>query len=148
MGGTEATEQLFWGTLEDTSGASQGLARGGAEGGGGKSSGGGSRGKQSTRGGRYIGGGVDGDQEGADKIGEGGGPGEGGFMRGSDDRRSHVAGGGTDPQGENGISQYRPSEGGVEGSGGDYKSPAHSLHHLPRLPPCLPGRSLIRHLHP
>ena len=69
-------------------------------------------------------------------------------MRGSDDRRSHVAGGGTDPQGENGISQYRPSEGGVEGSGGDYKSPAHSLHHLPRLPPCLPGRSLIRHLHP
>ena len=79
---------------------------------------------------------------------EGGGPSEGGFKGGADGRRSHVAGGGADPQGENGIPWYRPREGGVEGSGGYSKLLAHSLHHIPRLPPCLPGRSLIRHLHP
>ena len=124
------------------------MARGCEEGGGGNISGGGSRGNQRTRGGRDIGGGVDGDQEGAEKMGEGGGPGEGGFKGGADGRRSHMTGGGTDPQGENGILWYRPREGGVEGSVGDSKSPAHSLHNLPRLPPCLPGRLLIRHLHP
>ena len=65
--------------LEYTSGASQGLAGVGVEGGDGKSGGGGRGGNQRTRGGREIGGGVDGDQEVDEKMGEGGDPSEGGF---------------------------------------------------------------------
>ena len=29
----------------------------------------------------------------------------------------------------------------MEGSGGDFKSPAHSLHHLPQIPPQISGGS-------
>ena len=59
-----------------------------------------------------------------------------------------MASGGTDPQGEMVLPRYRPREGCVEGIGGDYKSPARSLHHLPRLLPWIPGRSRDRYCHP
>ena len=36
----------------------------------------------------------------------------------------------------------------MEGSGGDITSPAHSLHHLPRLPPQILGGSRHRYCHP
>ena len=41
-----------------------------------------------------------------------------------------MEGGGPDPQGGRGITRYRPSGGGVEGSEVDYKSPLHILHCL------------------
>ena len=148
--GMEAMEQLFRYPIEDASGSCQGLARGSAEvGGGGVNSSGGGRGcYQRTRGGRYIGGGVDGYQEVDDKMVEGDDRGEGGFRGAADCRRSHVVGGGTDTQWENVILCYRPRGSGVEGSGGDSKLPAHSLHHLPILPPYFTGRSWIRHNQP
>ena len=36
----------------------------------------------------------------------------------------------------------------MEGSGGDFKSPAHSLHHLPQLPPRILGGSRHRYRYP
>ena len=36
----------------------------------------------------------------------------------------------------------------MEGGGKDFKSLAHSLHHLPRLPPWVSGRSRHRYRHP
>ena len=36
----------------------------------------------------------------------------------------------------------------MEGSGGDYQSPFHLLHQLPRLPKYILGRSRCRDLHP
>ena len=115
MDGMEATEKLFRGHIKDASGASQGLARGGAEVGGMcvNSSGGGSRGNHRNRGGRYRGVGLDGDQEGDDKMGEGDDPSEGSYWRAADCRKSHVAGGDTDTQGGSGILCYRPRGGGV-----------------------------------
>ena len=121
VGGTEATEQLLRGTLGDTIRLSQGGARGGAEGrcSGRRSDGGGGRGDRRNRGGRD--GGIEGggDQEGADKLGEGGGPGEGKFRCVAAGRRSHMLGGSPDSQGERGLPWYRPNVGGLEGSGGD-----------------------------
>ena len=52
----------------------------------------------------------------------------------------HVEGGGPYPQGVEILPWNWPRGGYVEVSGGDFKSPAHSLHHLPRLPP--PSRPL------
>ena len=59
-----------------------------------------------------------------------------------------MAGGSPDSQGEEGIPGHRPRGGDVKGSGGNSKSPFHSLHHLPRLSPWVPGRSRNRHHHP
>ena len=84
--------------------------------------------------GRGGGGEGDVDREGDYALGEGGGPGEGVFWGGADGGRSYVTSGGPDPQGERGIPQNRSRGGGVEGSGGNSKLPAHSLHHLPQLP--------------
>ena len=83
----------------------------------GKSGGGGGGGNRRTRVGRDVGGEGDRDQEGGEKLAEGGGPGEGSFRGGEADRRSHVAGGGPDPQGERGLPRYRPCRGDVEISG-------------------------------
>ena len=44
--------------------------------------------------------------------------------------------------------QHRPRGGDVEGSGGDFKSPFHILHQLPRRPPWIPGRSRHGDRHP
>ena len=60
----------------------------------------------------------------------------------------HVAGGSPDPQGEMGLPWHFPCGGDVEGSGGDFKSPAHILHHLPRLPTWILGGSRHRYRHP
>ena len=59
-----------------------------------------------------------------------------------------MAGGVPDNQREMVIPRHRPRAGGVEGSDGDSKSPFHSLHHLPRLPPWIPGRPRYRYRHP
>ena len=59
-----------------------------------------------------------------------------------------MAGGSPYPQGEEGLPGHRPRGGGVEGSGGNFKSPFHILHHLPRLPTWLQGRSRHGDRHP
>ena len=59
-----------------------------------------------------------------------------------------MAGSVTDPQEVKGLLWNWPRGGDVEGSGGDLKSPARSLHHLPRLPPRISGRSRHRYHHP
>ena len=59
-----------------------------------------------------------------------------------------MAGGSPYPQGEEGLPGHRPRGGGVEGSGGDFKSPFHILHHLPRRPTWLQGRSRHGDRHP
>ena len=46
-----------------------------------------------------------------------------------------MEGGGTDSQGEKGLTGNWPCGGDVEVSGGDFKYAAHSLHHLSQLPP-------------
>ena len=56
-----------------------------------------------------------------------------------------MVGGGTDSQGEEGLPGNWYRGGDVEDSGGDFKSPAHGLHHLTRLPPWDPGRSRERY---
>ena len=56
-------------------------------------------------------------------------------------RGGNMAGGGTHPEGEMGLPGHRPCGGDVERRGGDFKSPFHFLHHLPRRPPWILGRS-------
>ena len=84
------------------------MAREGVEGGGssGDSCGGGRGGNPMTRGGRDGCVEVDGDREVDDKLGEGGGTGEGGFCGGASVRRIHMSSGGTNPQGEWGLLRY------------------------------------------
>ena len=59
-----------------------------------------------------------------------------------------MAGGGTIPNGEMGLPWHRPHGGRVEGSGENSKTMAHSLRHLPRIPPWIPGRLKHRYRHP
>ena len=59
-----------------------------------------------------------------------------------------MAGGSPDPQGEVGLPGNRPRRGDMGGSGGDSKSPFHSLHNLPRNPPWFQGRSRHGYRHP
>ena len=59
-----------------------------------------------------------------------------------------MAGSGSDPQGGNGIPCYWPCGGDVEVSGVGFKSPAHSLHHIPRIPPRVLGGSRHGYRHP
>ena len=59
-----------------------------------------------------------------------------------------MSGGGPASQGEKLPPWHWPRGGDVEGSGSDFKSPAHSLHHLPRLPPQILGGSRHRYRHP
>ena len=60
----------------------------------------------------------------------------------------HVAGGGSDSQGGGVLLMHWHRGGDVEGSGGDFKPPACSLHHLPRLPPHILGGLRHRYCHP
>ena len=78
-------------------------------------------------------------------LDEGSGTCPGGVPGVEDSGGSHVADGGNDYKGEEGLPEYWPCGGDVEGSGGDFKSPAHSVHHLPRLPPWVTGRSQDRY---
>ena len=84
---------------------------------------------------------------GDDKLGEGGGPVEGGFGRGAAGGGVHMAGGGPDTHGEKGIPRHWPREGDVEDSGSYFKSLAHILNYLQQLPPWILGRSRHRHHH-
>ena len=59
-----------------------------------------------------------------------------------------MAGSGPDSQGEKGLPWHWTRGGDVEGSGGDLKSPNHSLHHYSRLPPRILGGSRHRFCHP
>ena len=72
---------------------------------------------------------------GGGQLGNGSGPSTDGVPGGETGGGGHMAVGGPDSQGEEGLTGRWPCGGDVEGSGGDFKSPAHSLHHLPRLPP-------------
>ena len=76
-----------------------------------------------------------------DEMGEGGGPGDGGFRRGVYGGGGHVVGGSPDPKGERALLRHFPRGGDVEGSGRYLKLQAHSLHRLPQLSPWIPGRS-------
>ena len=101
----------------------------------------------------WTGGGGDGGEQGGDtyrgfQLGEGGGTHPDGVWVGVTGGGGHVAGGGTDSQGEKGIPWHWPLGGDVEGSGGDFKLPAHSLHHLPRIPPHISGGSWHMYRHP
>ena len=58
-----------------------------------------------------------------------------------------MAGGVPDSQGGKGLPWHWPCRGDVEGSGRNFKSPAHILHHLPRLPPQILGGSRHRYCH-
>ena len=59
-----------------------------------------------------------------------------------------MLGSGPDPQWERGIPWHWPCGSDVEGSDGDFKSLAHILHHLPRLPPWVLVRLRHRYRHP
>ena len=52
------------------------------------------------------------------------------------------------PKGKKDYQGHCPRGGDVEGSGSNFKSPDHSLHHLLRLPPWVPGMSRDRYRHP
>ena len=60
----------------------------------------------------------------------------------------NLAGGSSNPKREKGIPRNRSRGGGVEGGGGDTQSLLHHLHHLPRLPPWVPGKTRYRELNP
>ena len=85
---------------------------------------------------------------GGGKLDNGHGPSPVGVPGRETDGGGHMAGGGTDPQEEDGLTGHWPRGGDVEGSGGDFKSPAHGLHHLPRLPPWFTGGSWYRYRYP
>ena len=70
---------------------------------------------------------------------EGGGSRSYGIWGGTACGGEHVAGGGSDPQGEKVLSWHWIRGGDVEGSGGYLKFPDHVLHHLPRIPPRILG---------
>ena len=59
-----------------------------------------------------------------------------------------MTGGGPHPRGVKLLSWNWPCGGDVEGSGRYFKSPAHSLRRLPRLPPQISGGSRPRYYHP
>ena len=59
-----------------------------------------------------------------------------------------MEGGGTDSQGEEGLTRNWTRGGDVEGSGGDFKSPAHGLHHLSQITTWVLGRSRDRYRNP
>ena len=68
-------------------------------------------------------------------------------------RRSHhigsvLAGGGPDTKSGRGIPWHRTCGGDLEGSDSDSQSPLHRRHHLPRLPPRVPGGSRYRYCRP
>ena len=59
-----------------------------------------------------------------------------------------MTGGGSDPQVRRRLPWHWPCGGDVEGSGRNFKLLAHSLHHLPQIPPRVLGGSQHRYRHP
>ena len=56
--------------------------------------------------------------------------------------------GATDPKGKRGLLWHSPRRGDVEVSGGNFKSIAHVLHNLPKLPPWVSVRYRQRYRYP
>ena len=90
----------------------------------------------------------EGDTYGGVQLGEGGGTRPDIVQGGATGGGGHVAGSSPAPQGGKGLLWHWPHGGDVEGSGGDFKFPAQSLHHLPRIPPRIYGGSRHRYRHP
>ena len=82
------------------------------------------------------------------KLGEGRGTSTDGVQGRRPGGVSDLAGSSPDPQGEEGLPGHQPSGGDVEGSGGDSKSPFHSLYHLTRRPSWFQDRSRHGYRHP
>ena len=99
----------------------------------------GSRGKGGERGGCVEG--DNRDEKNRDRVTEdgslieGGGAGTSGLPGWAAGREVYLVGVGTDPQGGQGLTQYQPSGGGVEGGENDSQPLLHQLHFLPRRPP-------------
>ena len=91
---------------------------------------------------RWEGGKVD------DQVGEGGGSSPISVPRWGHPRGGSLAVSGNDPERGRGLTWHMPCGGDLEGSDGDSQSPLHCLHHLPRLPPRIPGRSQYGDRHP
>ena len=76
----------------------------------------------------------DGWKGGGTTLGEPRGVNKDSVLGGGVGRGGNLASGGDDTKGETGIPGNWDSGGDVEGCGSDSTSPAHSLHHLTRLP--------------
>ena len=85
---------------------------------------------------------------GGGQLGDVGGPIPDGVPVGDTGGGGRVAGGGPDSKGEEVLRGHWPHRDEVEGSGGNFKSPAHGLHHLPRLSPWISAGSRHRYRHP
>ena len=77
----------------------------------------------------------------------------GGYSSTSVPRQGHcrgggLAGGGTDPKRGRVLPCHRHHGGDLEVSCGDSQSPLHRRHHLPRLPPRIPGGLRYGDRHP
>ena len=136
MGGQTPAKQPRRGAIADKGGGSQGLASGGAE-----------RGEKG-RNRRKRRGILQRHTRGIRELGEVSGVSPDGFLGRRFGRVGDVSGSSPYPQGEKGLPGHCPRGGGVEGSGGDSKSPFHILHHLPRRPPWFLGRSRHGDRHP
>ena len=88
------------------------------------------------------------DAYGGFQLVEGGGYRSDGVRGGAACGGEHVSGSGSDTQVGKGLPWYWPRGGDIVDCGRDFKSPDHSLHHLPRLPPRILGRSRHRYHHP
>ena len=78
----------------------------------------------------------------------GGGAGPEGLLGRRFIRRGDLAGSSTNPERGRGLPRNRSRGGGLEGGGDDTQSPLHRLHHLPRLPPWVPGGTRYRDRNP
>ena len=135
MGGQTPAQQPRRGAVADAGGAPQGMACGGTE-----------RGEGRNRG--HGGGKTGGHTGGCGKLGEGRGVSTYGFQGQIPGQGGDLAAGSPYHQGEEGLTVHQPRGGDVEGSGGNSKSPFHILHHLPRCPPWIQGRSRHGDRHP
>ena len=86
--------------------------------------------------------------KGYDQVVEGGGPSSTSVTRWGRRRGGDLIGGGTDTKRGRVILRHRPCGGDLEFSGGGYQSPLHRRHHLPRIPPRIPGGLRYGYRHP
>ena len=155
MGGEETTKLTLLGAFWDAGQTPERVASGGKEEGEGvggvqtgETDGRDDNGRtQQDRGGEDGGEKVE-DAYGGFQLGEGGGACSDGVHGGTACGGVHMVGGGPDSQGEKGLPWHWACGGDVEGSGGNFKLPAHSLHRLPRLPPRILGGLRHRYRHP
>ena len=155
MGGDTTTQSPLRGALQDAGQAPERVVSSGKEEGEG---GGGSqtvisdrrddKGRTQWDGGRGYGGDQVEDAYRGFQLGEGGGSRSDSVQVGSACGGFQVAGVGPDPQVGKVLMWHWPCGGYVEGSGGNFKPPARSLHHLPQLPPHILVGSQNGYRHP